>query len=380
MVLRYNKYFIISILSILFIPAISLAAPQTFRLKVGEMQGIDVNGDGQADVQLDLRGLSALGQSSVMGIKKMEAPVTPPVAPSVEEPTVVLPAPVNNVLETVSPVSEAIEQAARNFVVKPIVETTKAVVGTTSKVITETRANPQVQKAVRRQVVPVTTVAAAAPLISVLAISNLTLLELPILLFFFILRLLERVGLRRRRLKVGVTYDGATKQVLPLTLVRLYSQKQKKYLCSGYADLRGVYGLPEITSGKDEFYIQAVKMGYVFPSQLVTTPVDPPYDQVYHGESIIWSGSGVKNVPAHDIPLDPVSTSASWKYQIRKIWQGVAQAAHYIHWPLLVLGLIASAFAWLMNSTPGYTLLFFFYLVLFLMTLVTTKLTPRAVK
>lgn len=367
------------------------AEAATFRLKVGQVQSVDVDGDGKADLTLDLRGVSAAGQTSILGVQAASAPqpdlpagqagAGQPVAKE-PEPTVNLPAPVQAAVETVAPVAEAVIQAAETFVVAPVVDTAKAVVETTTKVVTvtakkvaELQKNPEVQKAVKEQVVPVTTVAAAAPLISLLAISNMTLLELPILLLFFILRLLEHVGLRRKRVKSGITYDAVTKQILPLALVRLYSQAQQKYVASGYADLQGIYGLPEVKiDPKDSFYLQAVKTGYHFPSDLVATPTDPPFDNIYHGERI-------KNLSLRDIPLDPPTKAASWRFHLRRAWQVTARALHYVHVPLLILGLGASGFAWLMRpASAGYTLLFMFYLVLTFISLAASKIKVVQVK
>ncbi len=362
---------------LLFVAASAEAA--TFRLKVGQVQSVDVDGDGKVDLQLDLRGVSATGQSSILGVQAPPQPEAGQPVVVTPEPAVNLPAPVQAAVAAVAPVTEAVSKAAGTFVVTPVIETTKAVVETTTKVITvttkvvhELQKNPKVQKAVEKQVVPVTTVVAAAPLISLLAVSNMTLLELPVLLLFFILRLLEHVGLRRKRVKSGITYDAVTKQILPLALVRLYSQEQQKYVASGYADLQGVYGLPAMKIGsKDSFYLQAVKTGYHFPSALVATSTDPPFDNIYHGERI-------KNLSLRDIPLDPPTKSTSWRFHMRRAWQITARTLHYVHVPFLLLGLFASAFAWLMRPvSSAYTLLFMFYLVLTFVSLLATRLTVR---
>lgn len=388
-----NKVRLLLVVCCLLFVAAPVAQAATFRLKVGQMENVDVDGDGQPDLQLDLRGLSPTGQSSVLGVKAVPAPApgteTPAAPPSEisqpapeppaaapEPPAVNLPESVQAAVEAVTPVTDAVGAAAETFVVAPVVETTKAVVETTTRVVTvttkvvrELQKNPEVQKAVEQQVVPATAVVAAAPLISLLAISNMTLLELPLLLLFFILRLLEHVGLRRKRLKSGVTYDAVTKQILPLALVRLYSKNEKRFLSSGYADLKGIYGLPELPKDfKDTFYLQVTKSGYHFPSSLIMTATDPPYDSIYHGERL-------NKLELHDVPLDPLTSAATWRFQLRRAWQITTRVLHFVHVPLLLLGLFASGFAWLMRpASSGYTLLFMFYLVLTFVSLAASKI------
>ncbi len=231
----------------------------------------------------------------------------------------------------------------------------------TQELVTELQENVAVVATVREDVAPVATTASAAPFISVLALNNLGLLDIPNVLVFYFLWLLERLHLRKRRQPAGRVYDAVDKSTLPMAKVRVYSIKEQRFVASMLADMKGMYGLPSLAGG-DSYYLQITKPSYSFPTNLVRAKVDHEYHNIYRGETFSARVGDLK----FDVPLDPVATRprARWRARLADTWSVLVEGFHLLANILLGVGALISLGMYFIVPKPWHLLLFALYLIL----------------
>ena len=132
-------------------------------------------------------------------------------------------------------------------------------------------------------------------------------------IYSMLLRLLgllgEFLGIKKRIRKWGVVYDSVTKRPLDPVYVSILDEKGKE-IEQRFTDMDGRFGFL-ITPGR--YRIHASKTHYSFPSLKVPGQKDELYDNLYHGEILDITDSGVINA---NIPMDPVDID--WNEEAKK--------------------------------------------------------------
>lgn len=229
--------------------------------------------------------------------------------------------------------------------------------------VEDVRSDPTAVGATEDVVSPVTTGSIVVPFFSVLQINRLGLLELPHLVVFLVLWLLEVLRLRPRRRRWGQVYDAVAKGALPFARVKLYLPSEKRFVSHEVANNRGEYGFP-VQPHAGDYYLQVVKSGFSFPTKIVTADRDARYGPVYHGERFdVAAGSAP---PHFDVPLDPWSRTAPkyFRARILNVWYRLVERFVVASPIVLLLGVLLAAIAAVIVPTTTNAVLFSVYLLL----------------
>jgi len=225
--------------------------------------------------------------------------VPPEVPPEIWLPEVPLPIPPEKP-EILSP------PVAPSFLEK-IIENVKKEIIVIPKTIEKIRKNPTIKKIVEEPTVDgivkvVNTVAMATAVATgltgliPLATRAGDFLYLPIRILTF---LGVGFGFIRRKKEWGVVYDSVTKQ--PLDPVRIIlKDKDNKEIKSVITDMQGRFGFL-VSPG--QYYLEAKKTNYQFPTQKILTDKDEIYDNIYKGELLTITDPNVMMV---NIAMDPI--------------------------------------------------------------------------
>ncbi|MDO8435100.1 MAG: fibronectin type III domain-containing protein [bacterium] len=229
--------------------------------------------------------------------------------------------------------------------------------------VEDVRSDPTAVGATEDVVSPVTAGSVVVPILSVLQLNRIGLLELPHLVVFLILWLLEVLRLRPRRRRWGQVYDAVAKATIPFARVKLYLPSEKQFVAYEVANNRGEYGFP-VQSSAGEYYLQVVKSGFSFPTHIVTADRDARFGPVYHGEQFDVK-AGV-SPPHFDVPLDPWSRVAPKYFRARifNLWYRLVERFVAASPIVLLLGVVLAAIAALIVPTATNTVLFVVYLLL----------------
>ena len=137
------------------------------------------------------------------------------------------------------------------------------------------------------------------------------------LLLHFINGLLNTLGFRRKRLPFGYVYDSRSKNPISNAVVRIF--KGKDLVETTVTDVNGIF-VSKLESGK--YKLELRKSGYVFPSILIKSKQDYPFDNIYLGG--ILEKKDNTDVTVH-IPLDKKELSV-----IAKLWIVLKNISSYI--------------------------------------------------
>ena len=136
---------------------------------------------------------------------------------------------------------------------------------------------------------------------SALGLSVASLSELWLVLLQLFRNLLAILGLRRKRRYWGTVYDSVTKQPLDPVIVELLDATTGKQVEQAITDLSGRFGF---LAHEGTFRLTAKKSHYRFPADQVSGPADEVYSNLYYGEPIALTGTGIV---APNIPMDPLA-------------------------------------------------------------------------
>jgi hypothetical protein len=155
----------------------------------------------------------------------------------------------------------------------------------------------------------------AALTIGSLAQIGILLRNVSYLLLQALIAIGQMFGFVKKRQQWGVIYDSITKKPLTRAIVRLYQATTKKLIETDVSNKSGIFSfLPQ----PGDYYIEASKPGYVFPSQLVRGKVDGEYQHVYAGGQLeVKTSHSAIDVA---IPLDPEQYEENYKMKWQKFY------------------------------------------------------------
>ncbi len=112
--------------------------------------------------------------------------------------------------------------------------------------------------------------------------------------------LLSLLGLRKKRKPWGAVYNAISKMPIDLAIVRLFVKQSNKLIDTQVTDKNGRFSF--IVPGS-EYYIEARKPPFLFPSKIVSGTIDGDFTNIYRQES--FTISKPDEVLTLSIPLDP---------------------------------------------------------------------------
>lgn len=275
-------------------------------------------------------------------------------------PTISVPT-IEQVIEVLpAPLQAPIEQAVI-FVQQAAVQTQQAV-----KIV---RSNPKVQKVMKEPVVDVTTkmvsTAAVGTAVASGAVSLMPLATSVSDFSFLPLRIFSLIGsifVRRKRKNWGIVYDSITKQPLDPAYVVL-KDKDGKEIDTRITDMTGRFGF---LVAPGDYYIEANKTHYEFPSKKLLGVTDEIYDHLYRGELLKITDPSFINI---NVPMDPVGFD--WNEAIKNNYVKFDYRSEVIRrWLpdfLFLIGFVLTIVTWLLNPTSFNQALIWFFVILFLL-------------
>ena len=159
--------------------------------------------------------------------------------------------------------------------------------------------------------------------------------------------LLERLGLKKKRLPWGVVYDAASKAPISIAVVRIFSHPQRRLLETRVTDNEGRFGF-SVPAGN--YFITMTKPGFSFASKLVKagTPQDDIYTNLYHGAVLTCQkDSTILNA---NIPIDPMTLEEKQAKiernlltrSLTKSYQALRIFIAHLTLPLLIIGTLVA--------------------------------------
>ncbi len=172
-------------------------------------------------------------------------------------------------------------------------------------------------------------------------VANLWLLsfevaKFPYLFLQVILNILGILGLRKKGTPYGMVYDSVTKEPINKAIVRIYNAMGKLVR----TDVTNIYGIFTAELSPGEYKLQVHVPGYRFPSELLSSKSDYPYQDLYYGGYITIK----ENEPVdYSIPVDPVKAQKI-RFTWVKLRSRVGQFIKVLSPILLVLSFILSLY------------------------------------
>jgi hypothetical protein len=222
--------------------------------------------------------------------------------------------------------------------------------------------NEQVQVATRDVLMPITVTGGSVAL-GTLFLTELAVLDLPLVLVRGWLFLLELIGWRRRKKPWGIVYDALTKRPLPLARVNIFSVENNKLRDSQISDSRGRFGFL-VKPG--DYYLTAGKPNYVFPSSIVTTDTDSGYIHIYRSGSLSVGDEQQQKLLLVNIPLDPPSARPR-RIWLTRFFDMLKHILTTLHVTILLFGVFISLFVFVVVPDRINTGILAFYVLLLFM-------------
>jgi len=210
-------------------------------------------------------------------------------------------------------------------------------------------AKPETVNKANTAVVTTTTAILLAPVLANALISLSSLLPQ---LLYWLIQILQFLGLRKKAKPWGVVFNAETGQPLSLAIVRIYETKYNRLLERAVTDNQGRYGFL-VKPG--EFYITCSKAGFVFPSKEKKSTF---YEKIYTGGN--FKITDKNQSIAFNIPLDPQAGSQQlinfwiWIIRINKLLQK-------LRIPFLILGIVFALIMMIISFNMLYILSLIFY-------------------
>ncbi len=165
-------------------------------------------------------------------------------------------------------------------------------------------------------------------LLQIYQVTARSILRMP---FDYLSSLIQYIGLRtiallsplfpslsRRHIELGIVFDAITLKPIAIAYVLLFSKSGN--LKTDFTDEQGKFSFTDVIP--DDYSMRSERVGYIFPSTLITTPKTIDFDHVYlQGENVPVSK---ENNPLDKIvlPMDPKSGASAWtktKHQLSKL-------------------------------------------------------------
>jgi hypothetical protein len=152
--------------------------------------------------------------------------------------------------------------------------------------------------------------------LTTVAQSGLILQNLFYLLYQAFIWLFQVLGLRKKRLEVGVVYDAISKKPIGRAIVRLYESTSHRLVETDVTSAEGTFSfLPP----EGYYYLRVSRPGYVYPTRLILSKRDGTYVSVYTGSDLeVTAANPVIRVA---VPLDPEEFKESWQMKVSRFWQ-----------------------------------------------------------
>lgn len=277
------------------------------------------------------------------------------------------------VLAIVNSASDFIKEAGQtiiNISLQLIPEPVKQLAQTIVAEVQKIRSNPQVQKIMSKPVVQVSTDAVSAVTAGATATVAVTgimpfatsvadFASLPIRIFSLIFGVFAR-----KRRKWGIVYDSVSKQPLDPVYVVL-KDKNGKELDTKITDMYGRFGFL-VPPG--EYYIEANKTHYKFPSGKISGPSDELYDHIYHGELLKIDDP---NALIINIPMD--KEGFDWNEMIKQQDKYIKFNYHlelikrWLPFASFVFGFILTFAIWILYPTKFNGIMIWFFTILWIL-------------
>jgi len=210
-------------------------------------------------------------------------------------------------------------------------------------------AKPETVNKANTAVVTTTALILLAPVLANALISFSTLLPQ---LLYWLIQILQALGIRKKAKPWGVVFNAETGQPISLAIVRIYEIKYNRLLERAVTDNQGRYGFL-VKPG--EFYITCSKAGFVFPAKEKKSTF---YEKIYTGGN--FKIAGKDQSIAFNIPLDPTAGSRQminfWIVVIR-----INKLLQKIRIPLLAIGIVFALIMLIISFNILYILSLIFY-------------------
>ncbi len=158
--------------------------------------------------------------------------------------------------------------------------------------------------------------------------------------------LLEAYFFVKQRRLWGVVYDARAKTPVELAVVRLFDQAKHKLLETRVTNRTGRYSF---LADPGEYYLDATKEGFHFPSRIVTSATDGEYVNVYRGEVVRLKVG--QSLVAVDIPIDSESGNVATASLYRRFVYPLLSAIRLPTLLVTLLTLVVYAVA-ILKPTP----------------------------
>jgi len=163
------------------------------------------------------------------------------------------------------------------------------------------------------------------------------------------------LGKKRKKRPWGVLYDAVTKQPVAQGIVRLIDRAGKR-LEVEVTDPNGVFSF---FAKEGTYLLEALKAGYVFPSQVVTGSRDGEYENVYReGEIKVVGEQPTVNL---SVPVDPREAKSVTVNRVKTL---LRKHGPVFNLSLLVGGMLLSSIAYLAIPEFYNQLITAFYIVM----------------
>jgi len=156
-------------------------------------------------------------------------------------------------------------------------------------------------------------------------------------------------GKRKKRKYWGKVYDSESKLPIEKAIVRIYNGEERKLLETQITDSSGMFNF---IVNKGNYFIEAIKNPYVFPSKILK------YD--YRGGIINVGDEPPKDL---NIPLDPPLAKVTKRINI--LWN-LKKTLEYLYYPLLFVGAILAVLIYIKSNSYNNYLVVSLYFVVFI--------------
>ena len=208
---------------------------------------------------------------------------------------------ISEITQTTQQVTEVINQTTTN-IIENIGETTSQVITTATPVVTTA----------------VSTV-----------FLGFQLANIPAFLSQFFFNLLAILGLRKKGTPYGYVYNSVTKEPVSQAIVRIMSKEGRLVR----TEVTDEYGIFTTTLDEGEYYLIVIASGYRYPSTIVSGKVDPPSENIYHGEIFVFEKSSevVLSVPIDNLKISGKKVgNAKFKYFLKTFFSYLMTALIFV--------------------------------------------------
>jgi hypothetical protein len=161
-------------------------------------------------------------------------------------------------------------------------------------------------------------------------------------------------GLRRKKKAThGTVFDGATTKPVVGAYVVLYSKSGN--LSSTFTDK---YGSFAFAPSPDTYQLKAEKIDYLFPSTLVTVPMNADFARIYRNNEEITIATKEDKFPVFGIPIDPRMDLSRTRRLVKQLEHILSYLWVKAIFPLLIVGVIVTGLSYVRVHSAYYQVLF----------------------